>query len=253
MQSLRDTWLLFKHYLTMTMRNPVMVIVGLFQPIVQLLLFAPLLEPIANTEGFPEGGSIGVFTPGLLVMLGITGSLFVVFGFIAELRAGVLERMRVTPLSRLALVLGRLLRDVVMLLLQATVLVGVAWLMGLRADPAGVALSMLIVVLLGLLVSSCSYAVALILQDENAVASVLNFLILPILLLSGITLPLTLAPNWIQNVAGVNPFAYAVDASRALFIGQFSNPAVWQGFVVMGVLAFLGVFWAVRSFRQGVA
>ncbi len=253
MQSLRDTWLPFKHYLTITLRNPVMVIVGLFQPVVQLLLFAPLLEPIANTEGFPEGGAIGVFTPGLLVMLGITGSLFVVFGFIAELRAGVLERMRVTPLSRLALVLGRLLRDVVMLLLQATVLVGVAWLMGLRADPAGVALSMLIVVLLGLLVSSCSYAVALILQDENTVASVLNFLILPILLLSGITLPLTLAPNWIQNAAGVNPFAYAVDASRALFIGQLGNPAVWQGFAVMGVLAFLGVFWAVRSFRQGVA
>ena len=57
--------------------------------------------------------------PGLLVLLAMFGALFTGFGLIAELRAGVIERSRVTPVSRLALLLGRSLRDIVSLLVQA--------------------------------------------------------------------------------------------------------------------------------------
>ena len=60
--------------------------------------------------------------PGLLVLLAIFGGLFQGFGLIAELRAGVIERSRVTPVSRLALLLGRSLRDVVSLLVQAVII-----------------------------------------------------------------------------------------------------------------------------------
>ena len=53
-----------------------------------------------------------MFVPGLLIQLALFGTLFVGFGLIAELRAGVVERMRVTPVSRFAMLLGRTLRDV---------------------------------------------------------------------------------------------------------------------------------------------
>ncbi len=68
---LRDTWLLFERSMTATLRNPVWVIIGLFQPICYMLLFAPLLNNLAVAPGFPSGGALKVFTPGLLILLAI--------------------------------------------------------------------------------------------------------------------------------------------------------------------------------------
>jgi ABC-2 type transport system permease protein len=61
---------------------------------------------------------------------------------------------------------------------------------------------------------------------------------MPLLLLSGVFLPLTLAPGVLQKIAGLNPFAYAVDASWALING---NP---------GDVAVLSLVWATRSMRR---
>lgn len=252
MKLVRDTWLLFSHNVRMTLRNPVWVVFGPFQPVCYMLLFALLLEG-AIPEGTPGGNAITVFTPGLLIMQGIFGTTFVGFGLIAQLRGGVVERLRVTPVSRLALLLGGALRDVVILLVQAVLLVLVARAMGLQASLAGVALVLGLLVLLGLFTASCSYAVALALKDENAFASTLNFFLLPLLLLSGVLLPLTLAPGWIQAAAALNPFSYAVDAARALFGGNLGDASVLYGFGVMAVLALIALSWAARSFRRATA
>ncbi len=139
------------------------------------------------------------------------------------------------------------------LLVQAALLLLMAWFLGLRADPAGVVLGMGLLVLLGLVTASCSYALALLLKDEDAFASTLNFFLLPVLLLSGVFLPLTLAPAWIRAAASVNPFSYAVDATRALFDGDLGDPAVFLGFGVIGLLALVAMWWAARSFRRATA
>ena len=52
----RDTWLVFGRYLQIFLRNPVWVIIGVIQPALYLVLFAPLLESIARMPGFPAGG-----------------------------------------------------------------------------------------------------------------------------------------------------------------------------------------------------
>ena len=248
-----NTYLIFTYSLRTTLRNPIWVIIGITQPILWLLLFAPLLDGIAQSPGFPSGEALTTFTPGVLILIALFGTLFVGFGLIAEVRAGVIERLSVTPVSRLALVLGRVLRDVVVLLTQSFVLLGVAWLMGMRASMAGVAVALMLVALIGVMSASCSYALALVLKDENSFAPTLNFFTLPLLLLSGIVLPLTLAPGWMRATALVNPFAYAVEAARNLFIGSFGDVSVVSAFVVVGVLSALALLWAVRVFRRGVA
>src|SRR5918912_313133 len=118
----RDTWLIFGRYWLLFLRNPVWVIIGIVQPVFYLLLFAPLLDGIARSPGFPPGGAYNVFVPGLLIQLGLFGATGVGFGLIAELRNGVIERLRVTPVSRFALLLGRTLRDIVIMLVQALLL-----------------------------------------------------------------------------------------------------------------------------------
>jgi ABC-2 type transport system permease protein len=76
---------------------------------------------------------------------------------------------------------------------------------------------------------------------------------IPVLLLSGVLLPLTLAPTSIRTIAHANPFYYVVDAARALAGGDFGNPDVLRAFVIVGTLAVLALLWATRRFRQAVA
>jgi ABC-2 type transport system permease protein len=73
------------------------------------------------------------------------------------------------------------------------------------------------------------------------------------MLLSGIILPMELAPPVIHDIADANPFFYAVEAARALFHGAIGDAPVWHGFAIMAVIALLAMFWAARSFRQAVA
>ncbi len=247
---LRDTWLIYDRSLRTTLRSPIWVALGLFQPICWLLLFAPLLEGVSHVPGFPPGGAMRVFTPGMLVMLGMYSTAFVGFGLVPEIRSGLLERLRVTPVSRAALLLGRSLRDLTVLLVQGVLLVLVATALGLRAAPAGVAASLGLVLLVGLMMSSLSYHLALTLQHEDALAQTLQFISLPLVLLSGVTLPLTLAPAWIRGIAAVNPFAHAVSAARALFAGAGTDPAVARGFLVVAPLAALAAVLAVRTVRR---
>src|SRR3954454_11099812 len=134
MQTARETGVVFRRAMRLSLRNPVWVILGLTQPILYLALFGPLLEKVAQgTPGFPAGDAWRVFVPGLLVQLGIFGAAFVGFGLLAEVRSGVVDRMRVTPASRLALLLGRVLRDVVVLFVQGVILAACAELFGLDA------------------------------------------------------------------------------------------------------------------------
>src|SRR3954447_16152888 len=115
MKLLQDTWLLFVRSLKETLRNPVWVIFGLVQPIFFLTLFGPLFRNVAKGPGFPGGNAMNLFIPGLLIQLSLF-SAFAGFGLIDEMRSGVIERLRVTPVSRFALLLGRVARDVLIIM-----------------------------------------------------------------------------------------------------------------------------------------
>jgi ABC-2 type transport system permease protein len=188
----------------------------------------------------------------LLVQLAMFGTLFVGFALIAELRAGVIERMRVTPVSRVALLLGRSGRDVVTLLVQAAILTALSIPFGLHVRLGDVALTFALLALIALLLSATSYAVALKVRSEDALAPLLNMVVNPILLLSGILLPMYLGPKWLQNIAKWNPFSWAVDAARALFRGDPGDAHVWKALLILGVLAVAAATWASRSFARSV-
>lgn len=252
MRLITDTWLLFKNYLMSTLRQPVWIVISLFTPICYLLLFAPLLDKMTIVNG-PDTNALTSFTPGVVVMLGLFGSLFVGFSIISDLRAGIVERLRVTPVSRLAPLLGRALRDACLLLVQCLLLIVLAYLLGLKANLLGVLLSLVLVIPMGIALASLSYAVGLMLKSEDAFAPLLNFFTTPLLLLSGILLPLTLAPDWLQGAAKISPFYYIVNATRALFLGHFDDSAIWVGFGLVVALAVLCVYWAASIFRRATA
>lgn len=251
MQTLTDTWLIFKGQMTKSLRNPAWVIIGLMQPILYFALFGPLLQNVVKMPGFAQGTTWQqFFVPALLVQLALFGAAFVGFGIVAEWREGVIERMRVTPASRLALLLGRVLRDVVTLVVQSLVLLVVGVAFGLRAPLPGVLLSFVFIVLLAIAMASFSYAIGLVLKSEDSLAPLLNSIMLPVLLLSGILLPMTIAPAWLNDLSKINPFRYVVDGMREAFLGHYATTSVWSGLAVAVAVAIVCVAWGTRVFRH---
>jgi ABC-2 type transport system permease protein len=251
MTFVRETWIVFTRALRLGFREPVWLFIALSQPILYLALFGPLLEKVVEaTPDLPPGDAWQVFVPGLLVQLALFGTVFVGFGLVAEYRAGVIERMRVTPASRTALLLGRVLRDVLVLVVQALVLTLVSVPFGLRAPVWGVAIALGLVAGLGAAFSALSYAAALVLKTEDALASVLNMLAVPVLLLSGILLPMTLAPAWLRSVSDVNPLKHVVDGVRSLFQGDVATSDTGWALVSAVALVAVGLFVGTRTFRR---
>lgn len=250
MRMLHDVFLVFSRTMRISLRNPTWLVVGLMQPVLYLCLFGPLLTNVAKLPGFPPGDAWQVFVPGMLVMLGLFGSAFVGFSLIAEYRAGVIERMRVTPMSRVALLLGRVARDLVVLLVQGVVLILVALAFGLRAPLGGVIIGVLLVIVLGVTMASISYGLALVLKSEDAFAPLLNAFMLPLMLLSGILMPMSLGPGWLYDLSRVNPLSYVVDGARAAFRGDVIGQTFLVGILIAVGLAILGAAFGTRVFRR---
>ncbi|MFG2112768.1 ABC transporter permease [Streptomyces sp. NPDC048718] len=242
-----DTAVLFGRYVRQTLRSPFQIFFGALMPLLYLFLFGPLLTELPLGR---EGDSWQILVPGLLLQLGLFGASFAGFAVIMEKNWGVLERLRVTPVSRLALLLGRTLRDTVLFLFQAVLLVLAALLMGLRAPLAGVLIGFGFVALLTFALASLSYALALNLRSPQEFGPAINTLAMPSMLLSGLMLPMAVAPGWLDTLSHFMPFRYLVDAMRDAYVGQYATATMLYGVLAAVALTVVATVVGARTFRK---
>ncbi|KES05486.1 multidrug ABC transporter permease [Streptomyces toyocaensis] len=247
---LHDTALIYGRYLRQSLRSRFALLFGVLMPLLYLLFFGPLLTDL------PLGGQASswqVLVPGLLLQLGLFGASFAGFTIILEKGQGVLERMRVTPVSRLALLLGRVLRDATVFVFQAVLLVLAALVMGLRAPLAGVLIGFAFVALLTVSLAALSYALAMKIDTPHGFGPVVNALTMPSMLLSGLMLPMTLGPAWLDVLSHLMPFRYLVDAVRDAYAGAYATAHMLYGTLVAVAFALLAVTVGTRVFRTAGA
>ncbi len=247
---LRECSVVFRRQIRMNLRNPAWVLIGIMQPVLYLVLFGPLLKPLVGSFGIGTENAYTFLVPGLLVQLGMFGAFFAGFSLIGEWREGVIEAERVTPASRSALLMGRLARDILQLFVQAMILVGLGYAMGMRGSLVGVAIGVLLTLLVGGACAAASNALALTTKSEDVMAPVINVVMMPILLLSGILLPMTLGAAWLQRISDFMPFRWIVDAVRDVFTGDFSTGHVAWGSMWTVVIFALAVWWGTAVFRR---
>jgi ABC-2 type transport system permease protein len=84
-------------------------------------------------------------------------------------------------------------------------------------------------------------------------APVINVVMMPILLLSGILLPMTIGADWLKRISDFMPFRYIVDAVRDVFAGDFGGSAVAWGTGWALVLFALAMWWGTSVFRKETA
>lgn len=253
MKFVREVWLVFQRQMLIVARTPVRLVIGIVQPIAYLVLFAPLLKPALSSVGaHSTADAYRIYVPGLLVVLVLLSGLFTGFGLLAELRAGVIERARVTPVSRFALLIGRELSEVATLMGQAVLITFLAMPFGLSVRIGPLLLAYLLLIMMGLLAASLSYVAAMLIPSPAALGPFMNTVAQPLALLSGVLLPLSLAPHWLLNIARWNPFYWATNANRALFGGHAGDPSVLRGMLLVVVLMVPSMMWSVRLFARRV-
>lgn len=243
---LRDTWIVFGRQMRPVLHRPVFIVFGMLQPVLYLVLFAPLLTGLAGAEG---ENPWQWFVPGLLVMLALFSAGFAGFGLLPEMASGAHERMLATPAGRVPLLLGRILRDVVIMMVQMCLVIVLVLPFGLRVDVLGAIVGMLLLAVLGVGLATLSYLVALVTKQTYVFAPVLQTAVMPLMLLSGVLLPMDLAPGWLYTLSRFNPIAHVVDAQRALFAGEWGM-TVWIGWLVAGGMAVVVLAVGARMLRR---
>ncbi|PRA80609.1 ABC transporter permease [Microbacterium sp. MYb66] len=244
----RDTRNVLMRELKPVVRDPFTLIFSLLQPLVFLGLFAPLL---IGDSGRPAGETLAWFVPGVLVMIVLFGTGATGSNLQYEMMTGSHERTLVAPLARSSLLVGRALKEIAPIVVQALVIVLIAWPFGFAADIPGLLIGLALLAVFGVGLGSLSYSLALATKDREWLFwGVQQSLIFPLLILSGMLLPLDDAPEWMRAVASVNPVNWVVQAERALFAGDLGDMTVLWGWVSALAVAAVGLIVGVRAIRR---
>jgi ABC-2 type transport system permease protein len=249
---LRDTAIVFSREFTPELRQPLGLIFSMTQPLLFMFLFGSLLGGVSG-YGAASGSSWQSFAPGILIMMCLFGPMAAGHSLLVELIGGATERMMVTPLSRTAMLIGRAMKESVILLAQAALIVALALPLGFRLHPAGALAGLALLVVFGIGLSGLSFTLAIAAQPNGTLFWIVTqILTYPLLLLSGVLLPIEYGPEWLRVIAKLNPIAYLVNAERALFAGELADLSALYGLIAACAVAALGLSLGTRAMRRGI-
>ncbi|MFI5691355.1 ABC transporter permease [Kribbella sp. NPDC051586] len=248
----RDVWIVMTRELKPVLRDPFTLLFGMIQPLVFLALFGPLLS--GSMGGTFGDGVWQWFVPSILVMTTLFGTSTTGANLLFEFQTGAHERMLVTPLSRSSLLIGRALKEMVPLFGQAVIVIAVMTPFAFDLHVGGALVGLALLAVFGVGLGSFSYALAIAVRKQDWMFWVVQQTFLfPLMILSGMLLPLETGPGWMRVASKFNPLSYLVDAERTLFSGDVWSSAVLWGWVAAIVTAILGLTVGIRAMLRSAA
>jgi ABC-2 type transport system permease protein len=206
------------------------------------LVFVGLAFPTRFTDHY-----LDFIAPGILVLTMLSAGMQGGSSLIFDKILGFLNKFLALPTPREAILFGKILFITVRGLLQATVIMLLAVLLGATIfSPALVLSSYLVLFVFGVLLSSFSTAIALYVQDHDSYAAVNAVLSMPLFFTSSALMPYDVMPSWLAAIARVNPVSFAIDLIRSFA----SPPVLWPSLVGLVAVAFLMVGISSLLFRR---
>jgi ABC-2 type transport system permease protein len=170
-------------------------------------------------SGSPAGQQnyLHYFYPGALIMIVLFTSIFTMMSVIEDRKAGFLLSVLVAPVSRSAIVLGKVLGGTTLSTIQGLIFLAFAPLVGVRSGVGDLLLVALTVFLVSFALTALGFAIAWPMDSSQAFHAIINLFLIPLWLLSGALFPLSGASRWIRFLIRINPLTYGVEALRDLF------------------------------------
>lgn len=193
---------------------------------------------------------LGFILPLSIVSSSLSGAGIAAQNLVRNIENGYFDKLILTPVYRSALLTGTILSGGVILGLQATVVVGVALLMGLNVATGflGVLAVIGLAVLLGLGFAGFTMSAALG-SGNAAVVQSASFIFFPLTFLAPTFVPLELLDGWLKTVAQLNPITYVLEAMRAILNSGWDMPVVLRGVAACLILGGLMYMLTLRALQ----
>lgn len=245
-----DVWINLKRWVIKTTRNPFVIVGSLIQPIIFLVLFTEIFGGAVGgvlTKVLGENISYVIYlTPAIIIQSAFVAAAGSGIGLVDDMENGMFEKVLVSPISRSAMFLGKALSEVVRIIVQTIIILGLGYVLVwfdtggnvetyIATGLLGAVGIVIIAIIFAIWFTAFSNIIALVTADQESTIIGANLLQFPLLFVSSAFLPLSILPKWVQIVATFNPVTYGVDAARALMLGE-------DVLSVFNVTAFSGIW-----------
>jgi ABC-2 type transport system permease protein len=194
---------------------------------------------------------IRFLVPGIIGMGLLFSSTFGGLSVLWDREFGFLKEIMVAPVSRLSIVVGRVVGGTTTALIQGVMILVLSFLLGFKIlNPASFFLSLLMMILIATTFLGLGLIFASVMKDMQGFSVVMNFVIFPIFFLSGALYPLNNFPFWLKCLSYLDPLTFGIDGLRGILLGASSFP-LFLNFVLMiffsGAMLFLGAYFFEKS------
>ena len=247
-----DTVVLAVRNLKRIPRAPDLLISFTLQPIMFVLLFNYVFGGAIETPGHTYTDFL---IPGLIVQTMFFGGFVTAIGLSDDLKKGLIDRFRSLPMSRGAVLAGRTLADVATNLLSIVVMITVALIIGFSFDasPLEIVAGIGLMLLFGYAFSWLFAYFALVSSSAEAAQAIGFMVIFPLTFISSAFVPIDTLPDGLRQFAEVNPFTVAVDAMRALWIGDPAGNSIWGAVAWSVGIAALFAYLSVGRYKRAIS
>jgi ABC-2 type transport system permease protein len=171
----------------------------------------------ASTNG---GGYMEYFFPGTILMILLFTAIFSTISIIEDRREGFLQSVLVAPVSRMSIVLGKVLGGTVLAFGQAFIFLLLAPTVGIHMTLMGFLASLLMMLILAFALTALGFCIAWRMSSTQGFHAIMNLFLMPMWFLSGALFPPGGAAGFIRAVMMINPLTYGMEAlRRAMYWG----------------------------------
>jgi len=248
---IRQVGMLARRSVIRTLRQPLMVVPSLVFPLLLLSINSSGLESTTLLPGFPTDSYFAFALAIPVVQRARFAANSAGTNVANDIETGFLDRLSLTPLRRVALMMGQLAGILALGLIQAVtfLLVGIAFGPGIAAGVGGAVVIVALSLVISLAFGCVGAFVALRTGSGEAVQGVFP-LFFAALFLSSMALPRNLIEiDWFQTVATYNPVSYMLEGIRSLVITGWDGEAIALGFACAGGLALIALAAASSALR----
>ena len=171
-----------------------------------------------------ETGTYAQFLfPGIIGMTVLFTSVFSAVSIIWDRQFGFLREILVAPVSRTSVAVGKTLSGCFQSMIQGAIILALSPLVNVKLTPVIVVQVLLLIFLASFALTSLGLLIASRMESHEGFNLIMNFLVMPMFLLSGAFFPIQGLPVWMRSVVAVNPLGYAVDALRGVILGVYEH------------------------------
>ena len=197
--------------------------------------------------------------PGIIGMSVLMSSFMAGVSVVWDREFGFLKEVLVAPISRVSVAVGKTLGATTIALLQGSIILLFAPLIGVSLSIWTVLALLPLMFLLAASMSSLGILLATRIRSMEAFQAVMQMLMFPMVFLSGVFFPVQGLPAWMNVLVKLNPATYGIAPIRQVILGAPSDSpfgisvlghtmSLWENVAVLAVFGVAMIFLAMWSF-----